>query len=168
MEVAEKTENKRRSYYKTSELDEVDRELLRLKLERPGITYMEMSEATGLKFGMLAARTLAPQFQQELTELQGEAIDIILKAKQKAARRLTRLIQSTDDNIALRAALAILSKELELSGTTTNNLTKIEFVFTDGTREKMLGGNGREGNGHDNGKGEIADTSYEIIPGNGK
>jgi hypothetical protein len=99
-----------RKYLK--ELDEVDKELLRLKLEKASITYIEMAEAVGLTTRQICKRTLNPTFQKTLAEYQKRAIDIIVEAKERAARKLIKLIDSENDTVASKVCIALLAAEL--------------------------------------------------------
>ncbi len=93
-------------------LDETDKELLRIKLEQPAISYSQLSGKLGMSLGQVYKRCKEEIFQKALTEYQKHAIDIVRDAKQQAARKLVKLINSTDDRVALNACLAICADVL--------------------------------------------------------
>lgn len=107
-------------------LDEVDRELLRLKLERPTLTLKALGQLVGMSKNKVYDRISRDEFQRALAELQKDAIQILQEAKAKAARKLVRHIDA-DERLkdqakgifaSIAACKAILAKELEPS---TNN-----------------------------------------------
>ncbi len=90
---------------KNRKLDEIDKELIRLKLEQPGIRYSELAERVQLSMRQVWKRVNSDQFQKALHEYQKEAIDIIRDAKKRAARRLLKLVDNKDAEVARKVCV---------------------------------------------------------------
>ena len=95
-------------FYK-KELDEVDRELIRLILEVPSRTQRELGAFVGIREGAVAARYQHPVFQEALIELQRGEVEVITRARQRAARRLVRAIDSPNEENAIKVCMALLA-----------------------------------------------------------
>ena len=93
-------------------LDEVDKELLRLKLEKPTISYSVLAEKIGMSLQHVFKRCKDETFQKALAEYQKHAIDIVRDAKQKAARKLVKLVDSSDERVSLQTCLALCADVL--------------------------------------------------------
>jgi DNA-binding Lrp family transcriptional regulator len=108
----EQTPKKTHTRTLIKELDDIDKEMIRLRLERPTITYREIGEKLDLNLKQVWKRYNEPIFQRALTEFQKKAIDIILDAKAKAARRLVRLVDSENEQVAAKVCLALCADAL--------------------------------------------------------
>lgn len=113
-EAVEKKKNQRVSHgrFNLRQLDEVDRHILQLKLENPAITMAEIGDKVGMKKGRVFVRLKNPVFVNALYELQLDTIEILHRAKQKAARRLTELIRAKSEMVSFLTCKALLEAEL--------------------------------------------------------
>jgi len=106
-EQAQRKANKiveKRQRSRSHQIDEVDRELLRLKLRYPTRTLTELAENVGLKYTQTIKRVNREEFQLMLRAAQLDAIGVIKEAKIKAARRIVKLVDSENEMVALKAA----------------------------------------------------------------
>lgn len=88
------------------ELDHVDGEILRLMLQYPKITQEAIGDAIGLSRKQVNGRINAPKFQNALQVATRSALEIFESNKARAARKLGSLLDSKDEHIAIRAAIA--------------------------------------------------------------
>lgn len=94
------------------ELDEVDKELIRLKLEVPGRSLVDLAELVGFEWKAVGKRMAHPMVKRTIYEYQKKAIDLVKEAKEKAARRLIKLIDSEHEPTAAKVCLALLADVL--------------------------------------------------------
>jgi hypothetical protein len=121
-------------------LDEADHELIRLRLERPTITYEEMGTAIGLSVSGVKKRLYNPLFVKAIQELQRSALEVIMGARGEAARRLVQLIKSGHEPTALKASLALLYDLLPAQKVAMNHSGAIDTTpqMTDAQIEKRI------------------------------
>lgn len=112
-------------------LDAKDKEILKLKLEQPSRTMLELSELTGISWRQIATRISRPHFKRAMARAQRKAIDIILDAKERAAYRLIELIDSKDEQAALKASIAILADILPAKRLNITGKIEHEQILTD-------------------------------------
>jgi DNA-binding Lrp family transcriptional regulator len=91
-----------------SELDDIDRNIIKLKLEKPGISGADIARIIGGSKERVNKRLQKEKVQDVLKQATKPAIDILLEAQPKAARRLIKELNSEDSNIAIKAAREIL------------------------------------------------------------
>lgn len=118
---------------KVMEFDDLDKELLRLKLEQPGRSNVELAALTKRAWRTIIRRTSRPEFQAALQEYQKKAVDLVMGAKTKAVRKIISLLNSKDENIALKAAIAIAADMLpgKKVAVSTNGKILLERVLTE-------------------------------------
>jgi hypothetical protein len=95
------------------ELDQVDLALIEALLVKPAAKYDELSAACGLAERSILRRVTRPRFADALTMCRLPAVDMLVKGRERAARRLLALVDSADEQVALRACLSILHTLLE-------------------------------------------------------
>jgi hypothetical protein len=123
------------------ELDDLDKELLRLKLEQPGRSNVDLATLTKHSWRTTIRRTSRPEFQAALKEYQKEAIDIVVSAKKEALRTIVRLMRSKDERVALKAALALGADELpakKIDVAHSGKLTLEQLDLTRCTTEQLI------------------------------
>lgn len=98
----------RETLKKSTEIDDIDKELIRLKIENPSITKTALSEKLGVCRENIINRLDKDSVKKAIIELQKGALDILLEGQTKAARKLIKLLDSSDERIVLKAASEIL------------------------------------------------------------
>lgn len=110
-------------------LDDIDNRILSLILEFPKITDSQIGKEVSLCRQQVNKRKNKPAFQkrlsERLSECQEQVINILLKAKTKAALKLTKHIDSQDDRVSIRACEDILNKELYPDSITSEDVPQI-------------------------------------------
>lgn len=100
-------------------LDALDKRILALELERPGITNKAISEVIELKPNAISQRRKAPLYQRTLHEALKGPLEIIKDGQAKAARKLIKLLdakkttpdgQVVDDTATQLSAAATILK----------------------------------------------------------
>lgn len=84
--------------------DDVDRTMLRIILERPGITDRELGSYLNLERSRVNRRRNRPSFAKALEESRLDAMAIFVRNQAAAARKLGALINSANEYIAFRSA----------------------------------------------------------------
>ncbi len=87
------------------ELDDVDRAMLAVLEAKPAATDQELATAVGLVRETCNRRKRRRAFQKALEMLRLEALDVFRGNQRKAARRLGELVDSKDEDVAIRASL---------------------------------------------------------------
>jgi predicted DNA-binding protein (UPF0251 family) len=90
------------------ELDAKDAEILRLHVTYPALTQEQLGEFVGLGRQAVNERMNAAKFKRAIEIASRTAVEIFEGNKAAAARKLGALINSIDDRVALRAAVAHL------------------------------------------------------------
>lgn len=85
-------------------LDDVDRAMLAVLEAKPAATDQELARAVGLVRETCNRRKHRPAFQKALKLLRLEALEVFRQNQAKAARRLGELVDSSDEEVALRAS----------------------------------------------------------------
>jgi hypothetical protein len=80
----------------TDTLDAIDKNILTMELERPGITNKAISEVIGIGPDLISKRRKATAYQRALHELLKSPLDIIRDGQAKAARKLIKLLDAKD------------------------------------------------------------------------
>jgi Tfp pilus assembly protein PilE len=111
-----------------TELDDFDKELLRAKLEQPQATLVELAARYDKNFKTIYLRTSQPLFQRTLKEYQKEALQIVLDARTKAARKLVKLIDSNSENVSARVCIAMLADVLPSEKVEINHKGQINLI----------------------------------------
>lgn len=109
-------------------LDEVDRKLLALKLEKPGLSLASLAEEVHLNLQTVWLRVNKPNFKKVLADYQRHAIDIIKDARNDAARQLVKLIHAHDERVSAQVCLAILADALPGSKLSVNHSGAINLI----------------------------------------
>jgi hypothetical protein len=79
----------------TDALDAVDKKMLALEIERPGIKSSDIAAQVGLQRDTVTRRRKAPLYQRALHEALKSPLDIIRDGQAKAARKLIKLLDAT-------------------------------------------------------------------------
>ena len=101
-----------------TELDAVDKELIRMKLADPALSQTELGATLSLHPRAVGKRLNNPMFKKEMAKLQNTVINLIQVAKQKAIRKLIKLIDSKEDSVAARVCIRFLADVLPEEGMT--------------------------------------------------
>lgn len=91
-----------------ADLDEVDREIVRVKLEKPNITNIDLAEMLGMHRQTLAKRLKKEKLQRQIIEAQKSALQILLEAQSEAARRLKMLMRDDNKDVSMKACKEVL------------------------------------------------------------
>jgi DNA-binding Lrp family transcriptional regulator len=93
-----------------ADLDDLDKALIRVKLEKPAISNVELAEMYEVSAHKIGRRLKKEKLVKFLNEMQKEAIDILVGLQAQSARYLGKVVQ--DDNEItvnrIRAAREIL------------------------------------------------------------
>lgn len=107
------------------ELDELDMEILRHVLAKPTIPMMELQQLVGINRVSLWKRMGNEKFKETLREYQKSALEIIQSAREKAARKLVKLIDSKSDQVARDACRDIIADTLPAKKIAVDHTGKI-------------------------------------------
>lgn len=110
------------------ELDEIDREIIRLKLENPAIQNIEIAKRLGYHFKTISKRLNKTKVKKSLAYLQMTAYEKIMDRHAEIIAGIWRLAKdSPDDSVKLRAYMKFLDKlvpdKKEIEGTLDSNIT---------------------------------------------
>lgn len=113
-ELAEEFERRKRAQLAKAalELDPTDLAILGHALNHPGLTQEQLGDLVGLRRQAVNERMNAPKFKRALEAAGRTALEIFEANKAKAARKLGALIDSPDDRVAIRAAIAHMWPEI--------------------------------------------------------
>lgn len=95
-----------------SRLDEKDREILRCYSDDLSINTKAIAAKVGLHYTNVYKRLARPAMAEAVTEIKGSLDEILRDGKRLAAKKMKRLIMSTNESIALKASTEILKAEL--------------------------------------------------------
>ncbi len=126
---------------KTSKIDNIDREIIRLKLSYPGISIEKIAREIGRERRSISVRLNKPEVQEILTKAKQSALDILLEAQPAAARRLRKEITNEDSDIAIKACREILKGVLHENVNVKvekNDLIKFLETLEQADVERML------------------------------
>jgi len=98
------------------ELDHVDATILGLLLQQPQLTQEQIGQIVGLGREAVNVRINAAKFQRAIHEANRSAIEVLDKNKAHAARVLGRLLDSKDERVQIRAAIAHLWPHIHAEG----------------------------------------------------
>ena len=113
------------------DLDELDRAILQVVLQRPGTTDTEIGILVGVARETVNRRKNRPLFRKALDEAQLDALTIIQRNQAAAARKLGQLVTSTDPRLAFSAAslhVAPLLRQAAKQGTEDAGQTLANFL----------------------------------------
>ena len=89
-------------------LSRTDKKVFHLLIEHPELTQIEVAEKLNMTPHWICKRIGKPGFQQALNDFETEWVQIILRGKYKAARKLLLLIDCKNSMVSLRACEDIL------------------------------------------------------------
>jgi hypothetical protein len=95
------------------DLDNVDRMILQLLLEYPGIKMNRIAKMLGTRENFIRNRAKKPAFKFALQKLQSSTEDLMLTAAKKAAIKLIELIDHPNPLICLGAVKIALARFLK-------------------------------------------------------
>lgn len=93
------------------ELDPTDKAILQHVLGKPGITDSEIGVLVGLSRRQVNERRNADKLQKVLLEFQAEPIEMFRTKLRKAAQKVIKTMDSTNEKLAFEAACRILYSE---------------------------------------------------------
>lgn len=100
---------------KYGELDDIDREIIRLKIASPALTMTKLADIIGIHRTVVSKRLNKEQVRAAIEELQKTAIQILLDSQAEAARRLRTIMRTGKEENAVRACREILKGVLSES-----------------------------------------------------
>lgn len=125
-----------------SDLDEVDREIVKLILERKGIKNVEISKIIGMSAEMIGRRRNKFKVQRVLEQAQKPALDLLIEAQPMAARNIIKLSRSADERISLDASKQILkgvlSDNINIIGQLNTKNEMMNVPLDDEKKKKLL------------------------------
>ncbi len=108
--------------------DEVDKAILQLKIQHPGITQKTIAEVLGYTRQQINVRINAAKFKRALDEIAMTAIQVFESNQARAARKLGLLIDSVDETVAIRASIAHLWPIIHRDPAATTGQDFVKFV----------------------------------------
>ena len=90
------------------ELDEVDKKILRLKLEYPSMSHGEIGTIVGINRRAVAARIKKEAWQNAINDFHTPAKSLLEKEADRLTRKYIKLCDSIDQKVAERAMRAVL------------------------------------------------------------
>jgi hypothetical protein len=90
------------------ELDEVDKKILRLKLEYPSMSHSEIGTIVGLNRKAVAVRINKSAWQEAFNDFHTPAKSLLEKEADRLTRKYLKLCDSIDQKVAERATRAVL------------------------------------------------------------
>lgn len=105
----------------TIELDTTDVRIIEHLVLRPWLTQEAIGDLVGLSRQSVNERVNAPKFQRAIAESAKSALQIFESNKAKAARKLGLLLDSIDDRVAIRAAIAHMWPHIHAEGGKTGD-----------------------------------------------
>ena len=118
------------------EIDDVDRKILQLLTEHPGISVKDIAEAVGRGVNNIYDRMKRPGFVRAQKELQATTDELLLRAQKIAARRLINLIKDSDSKIAIDAIKIALAPHTNKRQ--VDQKTEIVFKTRIGSQGQLL------------------------------
>jgi hypothetical protein len=113
-----------------TKLDEIDKEILRLKLKKPTISMAELSSAVGMARKGLWLRIKEEVFQDALAYHQLSAIEIITRGKQRAAQKYEQLIDSEVDSVARQVCEGFLADVLPPKNIAVAHTGTVKHIYS--------------------------------------
>lgn len=107
---------------KEFELDKLDERIIQLLVEYPTMAKTKIAKLCGVSNQTLYNRMKKPTFKRALEDLQKNAGALLQDVQTAAMRRLRRLINSSDESIALNAVKLALTPVFNQSTVNVNNL----------------------------------------------
>ena len=89
-------------------LDNVDRAVISLMMQYPGITTSELAKSMGYSREWMSTRLNRPGFKAAMTEIRKSVMDLLVDAQTAAIRRLKKETQNPDAELAIAASKALL------------------------------------------------------------
>ena len=93
-------------------LDGLDAKICEIIYEHPIVSYKELAALTGANISQIKFRLTKPVVRKRIADMHMSKADLIERAKLLGVRKLTRLLNSQDEWIALQACKVLLHGEL--------------------------------------------------------
>lgn len=111
------------------ELNDTDKTVFKLQLEYPELTQKQLSKLVNLTESQLSRIVNKPAYEKAKEEFDKSWIEILLKGKHKASRKMLELIDNDNPRIALDASKAILQlDDIKRDSDKPDATLKIEYV----------------------------------------
>lgn len=98
---------------KSRGLDDKDILIIYAKMSNPSWTLRQIGEEVGLSINSVFKRLHTSRVEETIEDLTEDITYLLTKAKVRAARRMSKLIGSDVESIALAASRAVLQSELQ-------------------------------------------------------
>lgn len=92
--------------------DEKDRAILKCYSDDPKVNVKDVAKMTSLHFTRVYKRVKRQEMADAIADIKGSLDEIISSGKRLAAKKMKQLVESGDENIALKASTALLKAEL--------------------------------------------------------
>ena len=100
--------NKKQKISKYDEIDEIDREIIRVKIESPSISDSELAKRVDICRAVARKRLEKDKVQKAIETLQKSAIQVLIDAQGEAARKLVGLMRNGTEGAQIKACIEIL------------------------------------------------------------
>lgn len=120
------------------ELDEVDREILKVMVDYPDISASDVAEAVNITPYQLKARQDRPSFRRAHEDLTATAEAYMKHVQASAVRKLHALVRDNDKKIALQAIKIALQPMLNKQEININQRREIVFRTKIGESGQLL------------------------------
>lgn len=94
------------------QLDELDREILRLLCEHPGISYEHIGGLLGITNSVVSKRANKPGFKNALSDVRDDTYKLLKKAQSLAVKRLAQILATSDNERNVIEAAKVLTTPL--------------------------------------------------------
>lgn len=99
---------KKQKISKFDDIDEIDREIIRVKIESPSISDSELAKRVDICRAVATKRVQKEKVQKAIAELQKSAIQTLIDAQGEAARKLVTLMRKGTEGAQIKACIEIL------------------------------------------------------------
>jgi|SRR5271157_3172444 len=102
------------------DLEDTDKAIIRLKIENPAITNIDIAKRLDLHRETIAKRLRKVKVSEAIAELNKSALNVLLETQSEAARKLRTIIRTSSDERAVIAACkevlkGVLSENINLN-----------------------------------------------------
>ena len=116
-------------------LDEKDRAILQCYSDDLSINPKDIANKLGIHYTNVYKRLKRPAMAEAVTELKGSLDQILADGKRLAAKKMKRLVMSSNENISLKASTELLKADLSGEAVSTSPIRFITVVNEVGVLE---------------------------------
>ena len=135
MAKSKKAEDTKRYILEKYELSDIDKNIIKYKLQFPEITHEELALLLDTQRSYITKRFNTPAVKKAMAELEdnfgADWVARVIKAREKASKKLVKLLDDKNSNIVLKAIENILPlKDLSSVTDNKNKSIPIEIIKT--------------------------------------